>query len=1161
MKKLIPLLVSLCALVGSSMPAAAQAIRDGNVASVNTGTATTWTLSQLTTVGSNDTILLFVSCNSCGFVKIQDSNHALTFHKRAINSTGAIMWWATTTQPLTNDVISITYTGGNAGTAVAIAFTGTANTSVFSPMDANGALPSIPAANTGPTFTTSTATDVLVAFCQMSVANPTAGTDGLGAWTTAFGANNILLEYIGVTSTQSAHAAPFGSGTVLGRCVGDAVINSFYADVNWADGRPTYNYLGVNVGDSSTAGITYYSSEIPFLNAWKQSTGWTTQDAGNNDVGQEHCVPLDGDGYATSLTTSNGSPGCGTLNYTKLRSFVFLNGCCAIYPADTYDITWDGTGNTIQVTGDGGTLNCSSGATNACPYVVTTPAGGGIFITITTINPADHLRNLAVVPHTYQALYASGERLHPNFKNAMAPFCMVRFMDWLWTGQNTPYFRNFADVARPTSYNTYALTSSTPWTTGKWSWSLQTIASAAAGTNVLTFASLPAWAQHINTPVVDGTANVIPNSTVASGITLITAVNPAAGTVTLSQNITGAGVGNGDWIGFGATTFGAGTITHHPNNVPGIAVLVSVVNELGTDLYLNIQNGASIGPSESSDPYVDQIASYTLANLNPNAHVVLELGNEYWNGWSAFATLFAQNLWGGGASYPDWIGYRSALVCQTFKTIWGAQAGRVTCTMPGQFTNTAVVGGALNCANAIVNGSTNPMYRGPPCARNYGIDVINDAPYWGYHVPDAWAMLDNQFSVGATFSTNTSANCNPGLYGCYSVMNVSSTAGTIGLGTTINVPGSGLVTVAYNATNNGACSGVSCTGTGGTGTYSVQGPLLNTSGSYTAGSCGTQCLNNFFQQANSGNVALPSQTVTTQTSTQVTTASEAAGLGNRTLTFTSLPTSWQTTGYVIADLTNPTAIPAGAVVANYNAGLGTLTLNVDVASPGVGLGDTIAVGRLSGIDSTQIPLGGCCGAGTVISGDPCITTAGTYLSGIDAYNMYGVNAYTSSVVTCAAGSHTFNFAWSAAQSSGMLGASGMTSDYNFASASGLNPTNYLGPALGVVMYEGGQQISEVDQTSIALGRAAFIDSRMTTAYQTQYSNIFAVGPIGGNHYDLTNSWFGLISTVYTGLPNNYTNPTASPRYAGAYDVAAAVRKNLLGYPCGPPRYGRRGSGL
>src|SRR6185437_1995600 len=71
-----------------------------------------------------------------------------------------------------------------------------------------------------------------------------------------------------------------------------------------------------------------------------------------------------------------------------------------------------------------------------------------------------------------------------------------------------------------------------------------TTQAAAASTNLLTFASVPSTAAEGMT-VADTTAfGVIPPATTALSI------NSEAGTVTLSANITGAGVGDGDVIQF-----------------------------------------------------------------------------------------------------------------------------------------------------------------------------------------------------------------------------------------------------------------------------------------------------------------------------------------------------------------------------------------------------------------------------------------------------------------------------------------------------------------------------------------------------------------------------------------------------------------------------------
>src|SRR6185437_16523107 len=58
--------------------------------------------------------------------------------------------------------------------------------------------------------------------------------------------------------------------------------------------------LGVNL-----QAVTYFSSEIPFLNVFKMGSGWMTQSASAWDTGEEKYLQLDANGYPTSLTTAN----------------------------------------------------------------------------------------------------------------------------------------------------------------------------------------------------------------------------------------------------------------------------------------------------------------------------------------------------------------------------------------------------------------------------------------------------------------------------------------------------------------------------------------------------------------------------------------------------------------------------------------------------------------------------------------------------------------------------------------------------------------------------------------------------------------------------------------------------------------------------------------
>src|SRR5258708_33588615 len=61
--------------------------------------------------------------------------------------------------------------------------------------------------------------------------------------------------------------------------------------------------MGINLN-----GVSYYSSEQPFMNIFKTSSGWITHSNTQWDTGEEQYLQLDASGYPTTLTASPADP-------------------------------------------------------------------------------------------------------------------------------------------------------------------------------------------------------------------------------------------------------------------------------------------------------------------------------------------------------------------------------------------------------------------------------------------------------------------------------------------------------------------------------------------------------------------------------------------------------------------------------------------------------------------------------------------------------------------------------------------------------------------------------------------------------------------------------------------------------------------------------------
>src|SRR5262249_24426281 len=80
----------------------------------------------------------------------------------------------------------------------------------------------------------------------------------------------------------------------------------------------------------------------------------------------------------------------------------------------------------------------------------------------------------------------------------------------------------------------------------------------------------------------------------------------------------------------------------------------------------------------------------------------------------------------------NWYGMRTAQMCEIWKTIWGADAARVSCVLGAQSVSTDSATQSLIC----------PRWVGPgngPCFKHH-LDAVAIAPYFGFSVPAAWTL-------------------------------------------------------------------------------------------------------------------------------------------------------------------------------------------------------------------------------------------------------------------------------------------------------------------------------------------------------------------------------------------------------------------------------------
>jgi len=165
--------------------------------------------------------------------------------------------------------------------------------------------------------------------------------------------------------------------------------------------------LGMNL-----AGITFYSSEIVFVDAFKQSRPWASQMPDKPfDTGGP--LTVNDEGWVTRLN--------GNGHYAEALMFVGLDGH---YPGGNYLCLYDGKGE-IEFGEAAETVDRKPGRI----AVKVTPKNGALALRLKSTDPADPVRNIRMILPGHDKTYRE-QPFHPQFLKRWEGFSAVRFMDW-----------------------------------------------------------------------------------------------------------------------------------------------------------------------------------------------------------------------------------------------------------------------------------------------------------------------------------------------------------------------------------------------------------------------------------------------------------------------------------------------------------------------------------------------------------------------------------------------------------------------------------------------------------------------------------------------------------------------------------------------------------
>jgi hypothetical protein len=202
-------------------------------------------------------------------------------------------------------------------------------------------------------------------------------------------------------------------------------------DKQWANATSP---LGMNLN-----GVTSYSTERPFIDAMKGARAWISGSASAWD--DQRAIAQDPQGWVTKLQASQ-----------LVRTILLDDG--GHYRPGRYVLRFEGTGD-FELTWDASVIEKQAGR-----WVLDLKPAGGVLLTIRSIDPANPLRNIRLVPEggicagdpftgvTGSSACTAGDYLSyeenaqlivfdPQFLERMRPIRALRFMGWTETNGST----------------------------------------------------------------------------------------------------------------------------------------------------------------------------------------------------------------------------------------------------------------------------------------------------------------------------------------------------------------------------------------------------------------------------------------------------------------------------------------------------------------------------------------------------------------------------------------------------------------------------------------------------------------------------------------------------------------------------------------------------
>ncbi|OWF45168.1 uncharacterized protein LOC110457373 [Mizuhopecten yessoensis] len=195
---------------------------------------------------------------------------------------------------------------------------------------------------------------------------------------------------------------------------------------------------GVSVG-MNLGGLSYYSSEVKFVDVAKESMEWITQrregaQAHQWNTQEEATVAYDDDGYPKRLED------------TMILVTLMLRGG-HWSPGGNYTILYDGEGEL-----DLGLVHVTRVYEGKGRIIVNMdPGSGGIELKLMRINPQNHIRNIRVILPGFEDRHAHFP-YNPLFLETITRYSEFRYMDFMHTNAHRPEPTTWASRRKQTFY-------------------------------------------------------------------------------------------------------------------------------------------------------------------------------------------------------------------------------------------------------------------------------------------------------------------------------------------------------------------------------------------------------------------------------------------------------------------------------------------------------------------------------------------------------------------------------------------------------------------------------------------------------------------------------------------------------------------------------------